>query len=160
MDTKDIRFMFRDEQGNDLKGGTFTVRSGMSWLQLEKEFAEFLKQFTGKLDTVAAAILCNNWMKEKQFPDGMHFFIDWENDFGWIHAFLFRVRNPAPLDKIFEGTPPTKEEAPGGYVTSACGTKFQRSEAFMSPLSGMIGIVVKPDTVVTDLTTWREEFKL
>lgn len=117
MKTKDINFVFRDEHGNDLKSGTFTINNGMNWLTLEKEFAEFLKQFTGKVDTIAASILCNDWMKKKRFPDGMHFFLDWDNDFGWIHAFLHRVRDPAPLAKVFEGTLPTKEEAPGSTVS-------------------------------------------
>lgn len=117
MKTKEINFMFRTEKGEDLRGGCLTITDGMSWLDLEKELAKFLEQFTGKVETIAAAILCNNWMKKKSFPDGMHFFLDWENDFGWIHAFLYQVRNPAPITKLFEGTPPTKEEAPGSTVS-------------------------------------------
>lgn len=157
MTTKEINFMFRDEKGNDLKGGTLIIRQGMNWLELEKELAKFLEQFTSKSETIAAAILCNNWMKKKEFPNGMHFFIDWDNDFSWTHGFLFRVKDPAPLTKIFEGTPPTKEEAPGGYVTSACGTKFQRAEAFMVTGGGLVGIVVKPDTVDWGTTITRTE---
>ena len=48
-----------------------------------------------------------------------------------------------PVTKVLE---PTPEEAPGGYITSACGTKFQRSEALMVLNGSAIGIVLAPDT--------------
>lgn len=51
---------------------------------------------------------------------------------------------PAPVDYIFEGTAPTPEEAPGGYLMSACKTKFQRVEACF--FMGGVGIVLEPDT--------------
>ncbi len=50
----------------------------------------------------------------------------------------------APISKIFEGTPPTREEAPEGYITSHCGTKFQRANALL--FEGVVGIVLKPCT--------------
>ena len=52
--------------------------------------------------------------------------------------------NGAPLYKIFEGTPPTREEAPEGYLTSVCGNKFQRAYALL--FEGCVGIVLAPDT--------------
>ena len=52
--------------------------------------------------------------------------------------------NGAPLHKIFEGTPPTREEAPEGYLTSVCGNKFQRAYALL--FEGCVGIVLAPDT--------------
>ena len=52
--------------------------------------------------------------------------------------------NGAPVYKIFEGTPPTREEAPEGYLTSVCGNKFQRAYALL--FEGCVGIVLAPDT--------------
>ena len=52
--------------------------------------------------------------------------------------------NGAPLHKIFEGTPPTREEAPEGYLTSSCGNKFQRASALL--FEGCVGVVLVPDT--------------
>lgn len=146
MKSKEIKLMFRDEQKEDMVGGSIIIYDGMNWLDIEKLLAEFLKKHTGKFDTVAAAIITNEWMQTKKFPDGTHFFVNWENDWGWKHGFLYRVKDPAPLEKVFEGTPPTPEEAPGGYITSACGTKFQRSEALMVLNGAAIGIVLAPDT--------------
>lgn len=51
---------------------------------------------------------------------------------------------PAPIYYVFEDTPPNEEEAPSGYMTSACGTEFQRVEAAMFFLG--VRIVLKPDT--------------
>lgn len=51
-------------------------------------------------------------------------------------------KGPAPNNFIFEdGTPPTLEECPDGYLTSSCGTKYQNSNAI---LAGMVGIVLMP----------------
>lgn len=47
--------------------------------------------------------------------------------------------------KIFEDVPPTREEAPEGYITSTCGTKFQRAYACL--FDNTVGIVLPPDTV-------------
>ena len=52
--------------------------------------------------------------------------------------------NGALVYKIFEGTPPTREEAPEGYLTSVCGNKFQRAYALL--FEGCVGIVLAPDT--------------
>ena len=52
--------------------------------------------------------------------------------------------NGAPVYKIFEGTPPTREEAPEGYLTSSCGNKFQRANALL--FEGCVGVVLTPDT--------------
>ncbi len=52
--------------------------------------------------------------------------------------------NGAPVNKIFEGTPPTREEAPEGYLTSSCGNKFQRANALL--FEGCVGVVLTPDT--------------
>ena len=52
--------------------------------------------------------------------------------------------NYAPLTKIFEGVPPTREEAPEGYITSYCGNKFQRANALL--FEGCVGVVLTPDT--------------
>ena len=52
--------------------------------------------------------------------------------------------NGAPVYKIFEGTPPTREEAPEGYLTSVCGNKFQRANALL--FEGCVGVVLVPDT--------------
>lgn len=51
---------------------------------------------------------------------------------------------PAPLHYIFEDTPPNEEEAPSGFLRSACGTRFQRSEAAMFWCG--VRIVLEPDT--------------
>ncbi len=51
---------------------------------------------------------------------------------------------PAPLHYIFEGEPPNEEEAPSGYLKSACGTQFQRVEAAMFWCG--VRIVLEPDT--------------
>mgnify|MGYP003551697636 FL=1 len=52
--------------------------------------------------------------------------------------------NGAPVSKIFEGVPPTREEAPEGYLTSSCGNKFQRANALL--FEGCVGVVLTPDT--------------
>ena len=52
--------------------------------------------------------------------------------------------NGAPVSKIFEGVPPTREEAPEGYLTSYCGTKFQRANALL--FEGSVGVILAPDT--------------
>ena len=52
--------------------------------------------------------------------------------------------NGAPVYKIFEGTPPTREEAPEGYLTSVCGNKFQRAYALL--FEGCVGVILAPDT--------------
>ena len=52
--------------------------------------------------------------------------------------------NGALVYKIFEGTPPTREEAPEGYLTSVCENKFQRAYALL--FEGCVGIVLAPDT--------------
>lgn len=137
--------MFRDEDKKDLIGGSIEIKQGMNWLDIEKLLVEFLEKFIGKKDTVSASIISNEWMKSKVFPDGTHFFLNWENDFGWCHGYLYRVKDPAPLEKVFVGTPPTLEEAPGGYITSDCGTKFQRAEALLVPFGAAMGIVLAPD---------------
>lgn len=160
MKSKQINFMFRNEKKEDLIGGSITITEGMNWLDLEKSMVDFLEKYTGKKDTVAAAILCSNWMLTKIFPDGMHFFLDWENDFGWVHAYLHRVRDPAPIEKVFVDTPPTIEEAPGGYITSACGTKFQRTEALLISCGAATGIVLKPDTTGVSVSVRREVIKM
>ena len=157
--SKEIKLMFRDEDKKDLIGGSIVVEEGMNWLDIEKLVVDFLEKFTGKKDTVSAAIITNEWMTSKKFPDGTHFFINWENDWGWCHGFLYRVRDPAPLEKVFEGTPPTPEEAPGGYVTSACGTKFQRAEALLVPFGAAMGIVLEPDTTGVEISIREEVIK-
>lgn len=48
---------------------------------------------------------------------------------------------PAPVDFIFSGTPPTTEECPDGYLTSACGGYFQSATA---AFLGCVGIVLSP----------------
>lgn len=52
--------------------------------------------------------------------------------------------NSAPVYKIFEDTPPTREEAPEGYLTSVCGNKFQRAYALL--FEGSVGVILAPDT--------------
>ena len=52
--------------------------------------------------------------------------------------------NPAPLNKVFKNTPPSREEAPEGYITSYCGTKFQRANALL--FEGSVGVILAPDT--------------
>ena len=52
--------------------------------------------------------------------------------------------NGAPVSKIFEVVPPTREEAPEGYLTSSCGNKFQRANALL--FEGCVGVVLTPDT--------------
>lgn len=51
---------------------------------------------------------------------------------------------PAPLHYIFEDIPPNEEEAPGGYLRSSSGDRFQRSEAAMVWCG--VRIVLESDT--------------
>lgn len=37
------------------------------------------------------------------------------------------MSNHAPIDKVFIITPPTRNEAPEGYITSECGRFHQRA---------------------------------
>ncbi len=48
----------------------------------------------------------------------------------------------APNSYVFSDTPPTKEECPDGYITSACGKFFQSSNALL--YNGGVRIVLKP----------------
>jgi hypothetical protein len=91
-ESKEIKFVFRDSDGKDLIGSSFIVDSGINWIELEKRLAEFLKGYTGKDERISAALLCNNWMTLKGFPDGMHFFINWNNEWGFVSAYLFRKK--------------------------------------------------------------------
>ena len=61
--------------------------------------------------------------------------------------------NGAPLYKIFEGTPPTREEAPEGYLTSVCGNKFQRANALL--FEGCVGVVLTQTQLVFKLKSKR-----
>ena len=65
--------------------------------------------------------------------------------------------NGAPVSKIFEGVPPTREEAPEGYLTSSCGNKFQRANALL--FEGCVGIVLAPDAVGINIEIKKSPLK-
>ena len=65
--------------------------------------------------------------------------------------------NGALVYKIFEGTPPTREEAPEGYLTSVCGNKFQRAYALL--FEGCVGIVLAPVTVGINIEIKKSPLK-
>ena len=90
MKVKEVKLVFKDENKKDLISDTILIKEGMNWLMIEKLLGEFFEKHTGKKDTVSAAIITNRWMIDKVFPDGIHFFLNWENDFGWCHAYLYR----------------------------------------------------------------------
>lgn len=63
----------------------------------------------------------------------------------------------ASIGKIFINTPPTRDEAPEGYITSACGTKFQRANALL--FDNTVGIVLEPDTTGTHIEIKKSVLK-
>ena len=88
--SKEVKLTFKDKDGVRLAGSSITVESGMSWQDIEKLLAEFIKQYTGKDERVSAAIICGQWTKPTGFPNGTHFFINWDNEWGFTSAYLFR----------------------------------------------------------------------
>lgn len=65
--------------------------------------------------------------------------------------------NLAPLNKVFKNTPPSREEAPEGYITSYCGTKFQRANALL--FEGCVGVVLAPDTTGINIEITKSPLK-
>ena len=65
--------------------------------------------------------------------------------------------NGVPVYKIFEDTPPTREEAPEGYLTSVCGNKFQRAYALL--FEGCVGVVLAPDAVGINIEIKKSPLK-
>lgn len=63
----------------------------------------------------------------------------------------------APIKKIFIDVPPTRDEAPEGYITSACGKKFQRANALL--FDNAVGIVLEPDTTGINIVVKKSVLK-
>ena len=87
---KIINFSLKDKNGEVLATTHLIVRKGDNWLDIEDSLAEMLEDMTGKNEKTSAAILCGQWFSLKGFPDGMHFFINYPNDWGFTSAYLFR----------------------------------------------------------------------
>lgn len=87
---KTINFSFRDKDGEVLVNTHLVIRKGMNWLDLEEVLSDMLSDATGKREDVSAAILCSQWLKVKEFPNGMHFFINYNNEWGFTSVYLFR----------------------------------------------------------------------
>lgn len=87
---KTINFSFKDKDGVILLNTRLVVQEGMNWLDLEEALSDMLSDATGKREDVSATILCGQWLKVKEFPNGMHFFINYINECGFASAYLFR----------------------------------------------------------------------
>ena len=88
---KELKFAFKTKEGEVLKRASFHLEQGTNWLGLEAQLANMLSEVTGRDERVSAAILCNQWLDVKKFPDGMHFYINYDNEWGFTSAYLFRV---------------------------------------------------------------------
>lgn len=93
---------------------------------MSKELAHFL--ITGK---------CMQTQTQEQIQQELEY-----ND----HLSWKRGDGDAPCGFLFIGVPPSKEDAPEGYVTGSCGTKFQRSNVLLN--SDKMRLVLTPDTNV------------
>ena len=63
----------------------------------------------------------------------------------------------APINKVFHGTPPTREEAPEGYITSSCGTQYQRANALL--FSDVVAIPLAPDATGINIEIKKSPLK-
>ena len=88
--SKEIKFMFKDSDKNDLVGFDFIIPIGTTWLEMDKLFDKEISKFTGKENNCVSPDM-DRWMKDKKFPDGTHYFINFNNDWGFISAYLYRV---------------------------------------------------------------------
>lgn len=92
MKEKIVKFMFRDVDLNDLTGFDLAIDDTMTWLDVEKSLNAVLSMFTFKENNCVAPTV-DQWMNDKRFPDGKHYFIRWNNDWGFTSAYLFRVED-------------------------------------------------------------------
>jgi len=76
--SKNVKSMFRDSDHNDLVGFDLNIPEGTNWLVMEKLFDKEVSKFTGK-DYNCISPDIDRWMQDKKFPDGKHFFVNWNN---------------------------------------------------------------------------------
>lgn len=88
--SKNVKFMFRDSDKNDLIGFDLNIPEGTTWLGMEKLFDKEVSKFTGKESNCVSPCI-DRWMQAKKFPDGTHYFINWNNVWGFTSAYLYRV---------------------------------------------------------------------
>lgn len=93
MNYKNVNFEFRDIDGNIYFKDSITILHGMNWLDVDKLLADMISRYTGKNETVSGNILGNEWMTQKKFPDGSHFFINYDNEFGFVSSYLYQIEN-------------------------------------------------------------------
>lgn len=88
--SRTVKFVFRDSDKNDIVGFDLIIPVETTWLEMDKLFNEQLAKFSGKDDNCVSSDM-NFWMTNKEFPDGKHYFINWDNGWGFISAYLYRV---------------------------------------------------------------------
>ena len=88
--SKTVKFMFRDSDKNDLVGFDLIISEGTTWLEMDKLFDKEIAKFTGKEYNCVSPDI-DKWVQDKKFPDGAHYFINWDNDWGFISAYLYRI---------------------------------------------------------------------
>lgn len=88
MNTKDIKFSFRDKDGVVLKTFDIHIDEKTTWLNLEQMLSNNIKKFTGKDPHIENLVY--DWCMKKEFSNGTHFFIDYDNEFGFASAYLYK----------------------------------------------------------------------
>lgn len=71
------------------------LHEDVNWLILEDLIAEMLCEVlsNGKSHCkTSASILCGQWFSDKTFPDGTHFWIKADNEWGFESGYLYRMR--------------------------------------------------------------------
>lgn len=88
---KVINFEFRDIDGTVLRKDSIDIDGNATWIDMDTILGDMIKRATGKDERISGSMLSNEWMTNKKFQNGNHFFIVADNEFGFASAYLYRV---------------------------------------------------------------------
>ncbi len=90
---KIIKLEFQTRDGEVIKEDDFIINEGDNWFDLEKNLATWLdKHVKSNSNKTSADIIAGEWRSSRSFPNGTHFFIMADNEFGFESGYLFRKK--------------------------------------------------------------------